>query len=174
MRALLRIGPAVGSIAATISIFVGCGADEQERVAGPPDRAAAADVTYVGSAECARCHPRASADWTGSHHDLAMQIATNETVLGDFADREFDHTNERFQFFRRGDQFLVNARGADGEPADFEIEYAFGVEPLQQYLVRLPGGRLQALSVAWDTRPTAQGGQARRKRTATSNLVACR
>ena len=90
MRALLRIAPVVGSIAATISIFVGCGADEQESVAVPPNQAAAVDVTYVGSAECARCHPRSSADWTGSHHDLAMQIATNETVLGDFADREFD------------------------------------------------------------------------------------
>jgi predicted CXXCH cytochrome family protein len=88
-----------------------------------------------------------------------MQVATGDTVLGDFADRVFSHANESFRFFRRDDRFLVNASGADGVPADFEIEFAFGVDPLQQYLVRLPGGRLQALSVAWDTRPTAQGGQ---------------
>ena len=31
--------------------------------------------------------------------------------------------------------------------------------PLQQYLIELPGGRLQALGIAWDTRPKAQGGQ---------------
>jgi predicted CXXCH cytochrome family protein len=88
-----------------------------------------------------------------------MQVATSDTVLGDFSDRVFSHANESFRFFRREGRFFVNAAGADGEPADFEIEYAFGVDPLQQYLVRLPGGRLQALTVAWDTRPTAQGGQ---------------
>ena len=37
--------------------------------------------------------------------------------------------------------------------------YTFGVDPLQQYLIELPGGRLQALGIAWDTRPKAQGGQ---------------
>ena len=34
---------------------------------------------------------------------------------------------------------------------DFEITHTFGVEPLQQYLVPFPGGRLQALWIAWDT-----------------------
>jgi hypothetical protein len=33
------------------------------------------------------------------------------------------------------------------------------VTPLQQYLVEFPGGRLQALSIAWDSRPKAAGGQ---------------
>ncbi|HMJ15775.1 MAG TPA: cytochrome c3 family protein, partial [Polyangiaceae bacterium] len=33
------------------------------------------------------------------------------------------------------------------------------VEPLQQYLVELPGGRLQALPLAWDTRAKSSGGQ---------------
>jgi Flp pilus assembly protein TadD len=46
-----------------------------------------------------------------------------------------------------------------GEIADYRVAYTFGVEPLQQYLVRLPGGRFQALSVAWDTRPVDEGGQ---------------
>ena len=34
--------------------------------------------------------------------------------------------------------------------AEFEVKYTFGIEPLQQYLVPFPGGRLQALSIAWD------------------------
>ena len=36
--------------------------------------------------------------------------------------------------------------------AEFEITYTFGHDPLQQYLVPFPGGRLQALSLAWDSR----------------------
>ena len=40
-----------------------------------------------------------------------------------------------------------------------EIAYTFGVYPLQQYLIAFPGGRLQALGIAWDSRPKEQGGQ---------------
>lgn len=36
--------------------------------------------------------------------------------------------------------------------ADFEIAYTFGFEPLQQFLVEFPGGRLQALIIRrWPT-----------------------
>jgi cytochrome c553 len=35
----------------------------------------------------------------------------------------------------------------------------FGVYPLQQYLLPLDDGRLQALSIAWDSRPAEEGGQ---------------
>ena len=35
----------------------------------------------------------------------------------------------------------------------------FGVSPLQQYLLPLDDGRLQALSIAWDARPATAGGQ---------------
>ena len=40
--------------------------------------------------------------------------------------------------------------GPDGKMADFEIQYTFGVEPLQQYLIELDKGRVQALPIAWD------------------------
>ena len=33
------------------------------------------------------------------------------------------------------------------------------MDPLQQYLIRFPDGRLQALGLAWDTRPRDKGGQ---------------
>ncbi|MEZ5592206.1 MAG: cytochrome c3 family protein [Gammaproteobacteria bacterium] len=54
---------------------------------------------------------------------------------------------------------MVNTEGPDGELHDYEIKYTFGIEPLQQYLIEFPGGRLQSLTTAWDTRPAAQGGQ---------------
>ncbi|HVY54950.1 MAG TPA: tetratricopeptide repeat protein, partial [Thermodesulfobacteriota bacterium] len=34
-----------------------------------------------------------------------------------------------------------------------------GVYPLQQYLIEFPDGRLQALGIAWDSRPREDGGQ---------------
>ena len=41
----------------------------------------------------------------------------------------------------------------------FEVKYTFGIDPLQQYLIEFPDGRIQALSIAWDSRPKDQGGQ---------------
>jgi predicted CXXCH cytochrome family protein len=51
--------------------------------------------------------------------------------------------------------------GDTGDPAvaDFNFRYTFGISPLQQYLVPLPGGRLQAFGIAWDSRPAENGGQ---------------
>jgi hypothetical protein len=115
--------------------------------------------TFVGSAACGGCHESEMAAWRGSHHDLAMQEARAETVLGDFDDARFTHGDVTSRFFRRDDRFFVTTDGPDGELGDFEIRYAFGVDPLQQYLIALPDGRMQALGIAWDARPEDQGGQ---------------
>lgn len=134
---------------------VGC-----EREAEPA-RAPAPSVplTYVGAAACAACHDAQWDAWRGSHHDLAMQEASADTVLGDFDDAHLAHGGESSRFLRRGDAFLVETVGPDGARAEFEVAYAFGAAPLQQYLVRLDDGRLQPLTTAWDTRPAAEGGQ---------------
>jgi hypothetical protein len=99
------------------------------------------------------------ARWQGSHHDAAMQEATPETVLGAFDGRRLDHFGQVSTFLERDGRYWVNTAGPGGEYADFEVAYTFGVAPLQQYLVRFPDGRLQALTTAWDTRPAAEGGQ---------------
>jgi len=115
--------------------------------------------TYVGAKACAECHAREYDAWKGSQHALAMQKATGETVLGDFNDAEFKYGDVTSHFFKRDGKFMVNTDGADGKLADYEIKYTFGWTPLQQYLIAFPGGRLQALGIAWDTRPKTEGGQ---------------
>jgi predicted CXXCH cytochrome family protein len=114
---------------------------------------------FVGSETCAGCHQAEHNRWRGSHHDLAMLPASPGSVLGDFDDAELDHHGVISSFFRAGERFIVRTDGSDGRLQDFEVRYTFGAFPLQQYLVELPGGRLQALSVAWDSRPAEEGGQ---------------
>ena len=114
---------------------------------------------YVGTGTCKQCHETQYQLWSGSHHELAMQVADERTILGDFNDASFEHFDTPSTFFRRDEDFFVNTLGPDGEPADYQIAYTFGAEPLQQYLIRFPGGALQALGIAWDTRPEDQGGQ---------------
>ena len=88
-----------------------------------------------------------------------MAHATEKTVLGDFNDASFDYYGVHSRFFRRDGKYLVETDGPDGKLATFEAKYTFGIDPLQQYLVEFPDGRLQALSLAWDSRSKEQGGQ---------------
>ena len=114
---------------------------------------------YVGVEACVACHENETASWKGSHHALAMQVANESAVLGNFENKSLDHYGITTRFFRKGEQYMVNTDGPDGKLRDYPIKYTFGVYPLQQYLVEFPGGRLQALDVAWDSRPKEQGGQ---------------
>jgi predicted CXXCH cytochrome family protein len=108
-------------------------------------------AAFVGREVCLPCHEQASASWLGSDHDLAMDVATDETVLGDFDDAIFTSKGITTTFFRRDGKFFVNTEGPDGALVDFEVTHVFGHDPLQQYLVPFPGGRLQCLSIAWDS-----------------------
>ena len=116
-------------------------------------------LSYVGSAACASCHEAEAKLWSGSHHKLAMAHATDASVLGDFKNATFEHFGVKSRFFRRDGKFFVETDGADGKLAEFEIKYTFGLFPLQQYLIEFPDGRLQALGIAWDSRPKENGGQ---------------
>jgi Flp pilus assembly protein TadD len=120
---------------------------------------APAPLRYVGVASCEECHAEETRRWRGSHHDLAMQLPGPGTVLGDFADARFTWGAVTTRFFRKGRQYVVRTDGPDGRLADYPVVYVFGVTPLQQYLLALPGGRYQALGIAWDSRPRRQGGQ---------------
>lgn len=128
-------------------------------LSGCNGQATAPQPSYVGAAVCMECHREQYDLWEGSHHDLAMQEANAQTVLGNFAATKFTYTGVTSTFFKREGKFFVNTDGPDGKLADFEIKYTLGVAPLQQYLIEFPDGRVQALSIAWDTRPREQGGQ---------------
>jgi tetratricopeptide (TPR) repeat protein len=114
---------------------------------------------FVGSARCAACHARETAAWQGSHHQQAMQPATAATVLGKFDGARFAHAGVESRFSQRDGKYVARTDGESGALGDFEVSYTFGVAPLQQYLVSLSRGRVQALEVAWDSRPAKSGGQ---------------
>jgi predicted CXXCH cytochrome family protein len=121
---------------------------------------AEAEAQYIGRQSCLECHQEQHESWTGSHHDLAMDLATDETVIADFNDATLEHYGVTSRMFRRDGKFFIHTEGPDGQMADFEIKYVFGVDPLQQYMVEfdrpadMPASeiaRLQVLRVSWDT-----------------------
>ena len=118
-------------------------------------------ATFVGRQACIDCHREANDAWQGSHHDLAMDVATPQTVLGDFNDAEFEQFGIRSRMFRRDGKYWVHTEGPDGAMTDFEVKWVFGVDPLQQYMVEFDRpadmpeheiARVQVLRICWDTK----------------------
>ena len=156
MRAL---GLALGACA--LALGVGAAPSTSPGDAGRPPSAVglpvpgAKGLEFVGRAGCVECHANEAKLWSGSHHDLAMDVAEPGTVLGAFDGRVFEHEGERFRFARDGARFVVGwwpPGKADASSAhEFDVTHTFGVHPLQQYLIDVgEGGRLQSLTVAWD------------------------
>lgn len=129
------------------------------RSAGETTAAASPPAEYTGASACRDCHAAEYEAWRTSDHSQAMQPAEAGRVLGTFNRSTFRYGSITSTFFERGGKYWVRTDDPSGVLQDFEIKYTFGVAPLQQYLIELPGGRLQALSVAWDSRPKSAGGQ---------------
>ena len=114
---------------------------------------------FAGSPACAACHPSQYSQWLESNHRHAMEIPTAESVLGDFNDAEFRYFDQKTRFFKKGESFHVTTQNQQGKDETFTVAYTLGYRPLQQYLVDLGGGRIQALPFAWDNRDQKDGGQ---------------
>ena len=155
---LLLVVAGLGVVFSAVSCSDGADGPANER----PQTAHAADQPggrFIGADACAKCHQQEHDDWVGSHHELAMKPANDDTVVGDFNDTTFTHSGVTSRFFKKDGRYFVHTDGPDGEMADFEIKYTYGIEPLQQYLVEFPGGKIQALTILWDDRPEEEGGQ---------------
>ncbi len=116
-----------------------------------------AQPTYVGGASCIECHRKEYELFQGSHHDLAMDVANEDTVRARFDGAEIEHYGVTSRVFRDGERFMVHTEGPDGQMHDYQVKMVFGCEPLQQYMVELkePGsedalGQYQVLRLSWD------------------------
>ena len=135
-------------LAGTLLALAAAGCGDTPAPAPPNDPAKVAE--YVGSAACAGCHEAQHDAWLGSHHQLAMAAPSSATVVGDFDGAVLRHGEGLTQFSKADGRYAIRTEGPAGEMASFAVRYTFGVEPLQQYLLPLPDGRLQASNVAWD------------------------
>lgn len=105
---------------------------------------------YVGDAQCMQCHKTAFESWENSDHDLAMQVANDATVLGDFGNVKTILDGVSYFFTKKDNNFTVQIKEIDGSEKTYLIGYTFGVYPLQQYLIDFDKGQKQVLRVSWD------------------------
>jgi tetratricopeptide (TPR) repeat protein len=162
LASVLREGKRIAGATAALGLLIGCSPD-------PPEPAAAAETpeasaprpaapSYAGTAACLECHADIGERWRGSDHDLAMQEPSGDSVLGDFSTEGVLLDGQRWSFSTRNGEFFALPPPED-DVSERRVAYTFGVRPLQQYLVRAEGGRLQPLPAAWDSRPAEAGGQ---------------
>ncbi len=116
---------------------------------------------FVDEKTCASCHADQAAAFAKSHHARRWLSPMKRRCGATSTTSMFDHDGAVATFSRRDGRFFVRTEGPDGKPADFEVKYTFAYEPLQQYLVDLGGGRLQALDIAWDTQKRECSGWAK-------------
>lgn len=157
--AKLFLRPLALAVLGLLLLVAGSLSSWHQAVLASPPKPSAQGLHFVGTKTCAGCHEAAGAAWGLSQHAHAMDHATDETVLGDFDDARFDYFGTQSRFYRKGGTFFVETDGPDGALDTFEVKYTFGLDPLQQYLVEFPDGRIQALPLAWDSRPKDRGGQ---------------
>ena len=108
-------------------------------------------ASFVDEQKCVSCHSAEAKAWKTSHHAQAMAVATEATVEGNFNNATFDYHGAPTRFYKKGAEFWVDTDGPDGKVGSYKVAHTFGVAPLQQYLLEMPGGRMQALGIAWDS-----------------------
>ena len=119
----------------------------------------AQDAEFVGSKVCRQCHQSEYKAWLTSDHRNAMQPADQDNVLGNFNDVTVEFHGIESRLYRKDEVFRIETVGKNGKRESFEIAYTFGHYPVQQYLVDIGNGHLQALNIAWDSRDRNAGGQ---------------
>jgi predicted CXXCH cytochrome family protein len=106
--------------------------------------------SYLSSQVCAECHEETVSAWRRSHHARAWGKPEDEAVLGNFNAVPFEKDGVVTRFAKQDGVFLITIENQDGIATNFKVVGTAGVTPLQQYLVEIAPGRLQALDVAWD------------------------
>jgi len=107
---------------------------------------------FVGAKTCETCHNKAYGEWEKSDHYHAMAVANAKNVRGNFNNIIFRRKGITYRFYKNDENYMVRTMGPDRKYHAYKIVYTFGWTPLQQYLIRFPKGKYQALTVAWDTK----------------------
>jgi hypothetical protein len=56
---------------------------------------------FIERKTCIECHEEQYKEWVGSHHDMAMDAANDETVIGDFNNSAFTHQGVTSTFYKK-------------------------------------------------------------------------
>jgi predicted CXXCH cytochrome family protein len=104
------------------------------------------------SQSCKQCHQQAYEQWEHSQHAWANRLLDPQKDVAAFSQAtKLTHGASTFEPQIHENDFELVVTDAQGKTEHFQALAVIGVEPLLQYLVALPGGRLQVFDWAFDT-----------------------
>lgn len=123
----------------------------------PPDPAAK---------NCATCHAQAHEQWLLSQHARANRRVDASLDSPAFQpERKLVHGSFVTTMSKAGSNFVFAVSFSNRPAETYVAKAVIGIEPLRQYLVEVPGGRLQTMDVSYDPRSNdwfnAQGDENR-------------
>jgi len=147
--------PRALALLAGLCLLVGCGKKSPPAPATASAPAEGKNIfrNYAGSASCRACHEEAFALWEKSNHALAER-PVNTTADGaafEPARTVLAGADRAMVRFTNG-QFQVASLGLQTTQETFVVQRVIGRDPLRQFLVPFPNGRLQVLAASYDPR----------------------
>ncbi|MFC1805910.1 multiheme c-type cytochrome [Planctomycetota bacterium] len=117
----------------------------------PPDGKPDAEGEYAGMEACKECHKEQYEAVAASLHRKYVQVATPETVIGDFeTDNVLEVGGKKTTMIRRGGEFFVETTGPDGQLHEYRAEKTIGHHYKQRYETTLADGRRYVLPIQWN------------------------
>ena len=115
-RVMWPLAAALGLVSLLLSLCVswsGGPRDAEATVIDRPIEAPGTGYGFTSSRTCQACHPQQYATWHQSYHRRMTQVATPETVIGDFDDARVWAYGREFRLTQRGEEFWVNMDDPD-------------------------------------------------------------
>ncbi len=107
---------------------------------------------YAGSASCKECHEAAFKNWENSNHGLAERDYRADMDEKGFVPKQtLVHGDQTSEAFLDADGLAkILTLGLDNKRHVYPVTRIIGNNPLRQFLVPAPGGRLQTCDVSYD------------------------
>ena len=107
---------------------------------------------YAGSSSCKECHEAAYQAWEKSNHGLAEREYLADMDEAGFKPKQtLTHGSQTSEAFLDADGLAkILTLGLDKKRRDYPVTRVIGNDPLRQFLIPAPGGRLQVCDVSYD------------------------
>lgn len=124
-------------------------ADPEPPVLAPEDKVHA---KYAGSESCRKCHAAEFEKWQVSNHGLAERPVKKDEDYHSFTPKQtLTHGPDTTEAFVDADGLAkILTQGLDKKRHAYQPVRVIGNDPLRQFLIPAPGGRMQACDVALD------------------------
>ncbi len=107
---------------------------------------------YAGSETCRACHEAAFQSWKPSNHGQAERLVSKDEDYHSFTPKQtLVHGKETSEAFVDADGLAkILTLGLDKQRRAYQAVSVIGNEPLRQFLIPAPGGRMQTCDVTLD------------------------